>query len=67
MGDREYLTVRQAAEYSTLSQPHLRRDIAAGRLRVRRIGRRVIVAVSDLDAYLAGKPNEVRRVPPPPV
>lgn len=51
---RELLTVRQAATESATSLVTLRRHIAKGALKVRRIGptRRIRIAREDLERYL---------------
>ena len=45
-------SVEQVSEQTTLSKPFLRNEIRAGHLKVRRIGRRVIILHDDLQNYL---------------
>lgn len=47
------LTVRQAAERLGVSEKHVRREIAAGRLRCVRVGRRCLVPESMIASALA--------------
>lgn len=53
-------SVNEASEATSLSKSHLRNEIRAGRLAVRRIGRRVIVTVQALNDYIEnfGKEND---------
>ena len=46
------LTVLEAAEYLIISERKTRDEIAKGMLRAARIGRRLIIRLSDLDDYL---------------
>ena len=45
-------SVKEAAKTSNLSASFLRLEIKRGNLRVRRIGRRVLILSSDLQKYL---------------
>lgn len=45
-------SVEEISEQTTLSKAFLRNEIRAGRLKVQRFGRRVIVLAGDLSAYL---------------
>jgi excisionase family DNA binding protein len=45
-------TIQEASIYTTLSIRTLKYDIASRRLKVRRRGRRVIIRLEDLEAYL---------------
>jgi excisionase family DNA binding protein len=59
MRARDYLTVKQASAYSTLSVVTLRRLIRDGRLPVARpTPRRVVIARRQLDDLLAGGTKE---------
>lgn len=60
MRDQESITptrlafgLREAAEALNVSVPFLRLEVTRGRLRVARLGRRVVIAVSELERYLA--------------
>lgn len=52
--EQGWLTLRQAAVYSTLSEKTLRRYIGHGLhpLPVRPVGRRLVIAPADLDAWI---------------
>ena len=45
-------SVDEAAAQTSLSKSHLRNEIRAGNLKVRKIGRRILVLNEDLQAYL---------------
>lgn len=45
-------SVQQISEQTTLSKAFLRNEIRAGRLKVKRCGRRVLILSDDLQAYL---------------
>lgn len=49
------LSIREACQASSLGRSTLYRHIAEGRLRVARVGGRVIVPVEALNALIAGK------------
>lgn len=49
-----YLSIAQAAAMTSLSDRTVKRLIADGRLPVSRVGRRVLVAVEDLDRLVRG-------------
>jgi excisionase family DNA binding protein len=53
MGDPEWLSTAQAAEWLGIVPPTLYRLIGAGELRVRRQGRLLKVKLSDLEEYVA--------------
>jgi excisionase family DNA binding protein len=63
-----YLTVKAAAQYASLSERTIRSMIArdtANALPTRRVGRRVLIKKSELEAYLdaytvSGRPGVVR-------
>lgn len=50
-------SVSEASTQTTLSKSHLRNEITAGNLKIRRINRRVIIMHDDLLEYL-NKKNE---------
>lgn len=45
-------SVREVAEQTGLSQPFVRLEIRRGNLRASRVGRRVIILVTSMDAWL---------------
>jgi excisionase family DNA binding protein len=45
-------SVEQIAQKTTLSIPHLRNEIRAGKLRAKKVGRRVLVLDTELGRYL---------------
>lgn len=49
----ELLTLDQVAERLTVSRRTVEREVKAGRIRVMRIRRRVVVTEAELKAYLA--------------
>jgi excisionase family DNA binding protein len=49
------LTLPEAASYARVSLNTIKRNVAAGRLATVRIGRRVVVLVEDLDAFLGAR------------
>ncbi len=53
-GDREYLTIKQAAKYLSISEPVLRLTIRCGKIPARRLPgtRRTVVRLSDVLPYL---------------
>ena len=52
-GDRICLSVAETAQRLGLCQPTIWAEIARGRLRVARVGRRVLVQMSSIRAWLA--------------
>ncbi len=52
---REWVTYRQAEEISGLSRTTLRKLVAAGDVRIRRVGRAVRINRESLDAYMNGE------------
>lgn len=50
----KYLSIAQCAALTSLSDRTVKRAIQDGRLPVSRVGRRVLVAVEDLDALVRG-------------
>jgi excisionase family DNA binding protein len=56
-------SVEGAAAALSMSTPYLRREIVSGRLRVLRLGRRVLILPGELRRYLrdAAKENEATR------
>lgn len=53
--ERLALSIAEVAEALGVSLSTLKREVARGELRVTRIGRRVVVRVGELDAYLNKK------------
>ncbi len=53
--ERLALSLAEVAEALGVSLSTLKREVARGELRVTRIGRRVVVRVGELDAYLNKK------------
>jgi excisionase family DNA binding protein len=45
-------SVEEASERTSLSKAYLRLEIGAGRLKVKRFGRRVLILSEDLQSYL---------------
>ena len=52
-------SVEEIAKLTTLSKPFLRNEIRAGRLKINRFGRRVLVLDKNLKDYLEGENNEL--------
>jgi len=50
---KQWLSLREASKYSTLSRASLWKHAQLGRLTIHRIGRRSLVERSELDAFLA--------------
>ena len=50
-----WLTVEQAAEHLTLSKSYLKKEIHAGRVPHRRLGRRVVISRAELDIWALAK------------
>ena len=50
--DRKYMTVADAAKRISVCQRTIRKAMASGRLTQFRVGRRVLVAVAELDAMV---------------
>jgi excisionase family DNA binding protein len=46
------VTVAEAAQMTTLSQDMVRDEIRAGRLKVTRVGRRVLIPVAELERFV---------------
>jgi excisionase family DNA binding protein len=57
-----FLLKSEAAKELRESVRELERQIAAGEIAVHRIGRRVLIARSDLDAFLKGHREEARTI-----
>ncbi len=57
MSDRISLSVIEAAEAAGIGATLLREEIAAGRLVARRVGRRVLIAVDDLQRWIQDAPR----------
>jgi excisionase family DNA binding protein len=56
-----YLTVSETAEYLNTSERFVRRLIAERRIAFHHVGRHVRVALSDVEAWLAGQRVEAHR------
>lgn len=54
---KTHCTIPEAVEYTGLSRTRLYNAMKAQELRARKAGRRTILAVVDLDAYLAALPE----------
>lgn len=50
-------SIPEAVQYSGLSRTRLYNALRAQELRARKAGRRTLIAVADLDAYLASLPE----------
>lgn len=50
---KEYLSFREASTETSLSERHLRRLYAQGRLQARRVGRRLLISRESLDNLLS--------------
>ena len=50
----DWLTITEAAQYSKLSEPTIRRYINAGKLKVSKITGRLLFKRSDIDRWLNG-------------
>ena len=48
-------TLTEAADYLRVSRRTVEREVAAGRIRVVKIGRRTLVTERELEAYLAAR------------
>jgi excisionase family DNA binding protein len=57
---KPYLTVREAAELARLAPSTVRLYIRKRQLKAQKVGRRVIVARTELEAFLSRNPIEVR-------
>lgn len=53
--ERLALSLAEVAEALGVSLSTLKREVARGELRVTRIGRRVVVRITELETYLQGK------------
>jgi excisionase family DNA binding protein len=51
-------SIDETAQMTSLSKSFIRKEIRAGRLRSRSVGRRVLIMVKDLEAYLSNDPEE---------
>lgn len=56
--DRLAYSVEECAALTSISKAMLRKEIKAGRLRVKRAGRRVLILKSDFMNYLNGATND---------
>jgi excisionase family DNA binding protein len=57
---KPYLTVRETADFARLAPSTIRLYIRKRQLKAQKVGRRVIIARSDLEAFLSRNPIEVR-------
>jgi len=57
---KPYLTVKEAADFARLAPSTMRLYIRKRRLKAQRVGRRVIIARGELEAFLNRTPIEVR-------
>jgi excisionase family DNA binding protein len=57
MSNRVSMSVVEAAEAAGVGTTLVRAEIAAGRLIARRMGKRVLIAVEDLRAYIDNLPR----------
>jgi excisionase family DNA binding protein len=68
--ERMTYSIAEAAAATGLSRPTLERHLAAGRLASVKIGGRRLIAVADLEAFIAGgdrkSPKGDPRLPPTP-
>jgi excisionase family DNA binding protein len=56
--ERLAFSVEECAALSSISKAMLRKEIKAGRLKVKRAGRRILILKSDFMNYLNGGENE---------
>src|SRR5262245_39066579 len=54
---KPFFSVKEASTYSGLGKSTIRLYIRKGRLKTGRVGRRVIIAASDLDAFMCANPK----------
>ena len=59
MSDRVSLTVVEAAEAAGVGTTKLREEISAGRLIARRMGKRILISVKDLAAWIDNLPPAI--------
>jgi excisionase family DNA binding protein len=52
-----WLTVEEAAGHLKLSKSYIKKEIAAGRLPHRRVGRRILINRAQIDVWVNGKPG----------
>jgi len=52
-----YITIKQAAEYTTLSRQYLGVLVRKGEVPCARVGRRIVFKIDALDAWLASRQN----------
>jgi len=57
---KPYLTVREAADFARIAPSTVRLYIRKRQLKARKVGRRVIIARVELEAFLSRNPIEVR-------
>ena len=54
---KSHLPIPEAIDYSGLTRTHIYGALKRRELKARKAGRRTIIAVSDLDAYLTSLPK----------
>lgn len=59
--ERLAYSVEEISEQTTLSKPFLRNEIRAGKLKVRRCGRRVLILKDDFMDYLKGENQDAQK------
>ena len=57
--EKPYLTVKEASELSGLGTSTVRLYMRKGLLRAHKVGRRVIISVSDLNTFLSRNPTRL--------
>jgi excisionase family DNA binding protein len=55
-----YMTVEEAADFARLAPSTIRLYIRKGKLKAQKVGRRVIIARVELEAFLSQNPTEAR-------
>jgi excisionase family DNA binding protein len=59
-GQKPYLTVKEAADFGRLALSTVRLYIRQRKIKAQKVGRRVIIAREELEAFLSRNPIEVR-------
>jgi excisionase family DNA binding protein len=59
--NKPYLSVKEAAKMATLAPSTIRLYIRKGKLKAHKVGRRLVIAKGDLEAFLMQNPTRVRR------
>ena len=52
LGDRPYLTISEAAKFTTLAASTIRLHVRRGKLKAERVGKRRMIARAELDRFL---------------